>query len=188
MSGQQAILFVIEPSTSVAVPVGGLVDPTNGVPYLRAAMHGISPLVDQVEFVSARQSTFGAMSGNGALLVAEPGEWAVSAIPAAATRATVTLAGAVGTRHVCRSITACLVNDAAAQTGPCFVYLRDGASGVGAILWAGVLRGGANANGQISLSGLNIVGTAGNDMTLEFDVAPDAGHNQTVAMTGYSAT
>lgn len=188
MSAVQSVVYALDSATGLAVPVGALVDPVSLQPYIKAAMFALSPTVEQIELVSARQGTFGAMSGNGALLVAEPGEWAASAVPPAATRATVTLAGAVGTRHVCRSITACLANDAAAQTGPCFVYLRDGASGVGAILWAGVLRGGAYANGQISLSGLNIVGTAGNDMTLEFDVAPDAGHNQTVAMTGYSAT
>lgn len=126
-------------------------------------------------------------TGRGAALSANPGEFGVYHAPAAATRATITYPTLGAVRLVCRSITACLVCDGTAESAARFVYLRDGASGVGPILWAGVLRGGANANGNIFISGLNIVGSENTSMTLEFDSAPDAGHNQTVALTGYIA-
>lgn len=134
----------------------------------------------------ASQQYVTAGTSEGAALVALPGEKTAIHVPAAATRATVTVASpGPTTALVARSITACAVNDATASTQPMFAYLRDGATGVGAILWAGVLRGGATAQGSLTLTGLNIVGTPGNSMTLEFDVAPDAGHNQTVSL-GYS--
>ena len=188
MSSHQSVLFVLDPATSVAVPLSALVDPVSGFPYLRASMYGLAPTSEQVEFVSARQGTFAAQSPNGAMLVAHPGEWSVSHEPAAGAVATVTMPAVPGSRHVCRALAACMTADGAPATAALFVRLLDGASGVGTILWSGVLRGGANSNGVIALSGLNIVGSVNTDMTLEFSAAPDAGHNQTVSLTGYTAS
>jgi hypothetical protein len=63
------------------------------------------------------------------------------------------------------------------------LVIRDGASGVGPILWSMVLSG-ANQSHPIFLGGIAIVGTSGADMTIEFTTAPAAGNNVSVAMTG----
>lgn len=126
-------------------------------------------------------------TGDGVLMTVGTGEWAVSHDPAAATRATITkAAGGAFVRHVCRSITVSMACDNTAEVAAVKVYLRDGASGVGPILWSAVMWGGPYASPNITLSGLNIVGSVNTDMTLEFSAAPAANHFQAVAMTGYS--
>lgn len=114
-------------------------------------------------------------------------EWSVNHEPAVAAQASVTkTSNGGGSRLVCRSITATLACDGTASAANVFVRLRDGAAGVGAILWSGTMRGPANSTNVIALSGLNIVGSADTDMTLEFSAAPNANHQQVVSMTGYT--
>jgi hypothetical protein len=132
-----------------------------------------------------------AVAGLGALLAAGPGEWAISHLPAANVVATITRAAVAGQRHVCRSITGSIAAGAIAPAAfNTQLLLRDGASGVGAILWGDTLSMSAVAGGQDTsqLSGLNIVGTAGNAMTLEFLAAAGANTLESVALTGYDAT
>lgn len=125
-------------------------------------------------------------SGVGVPLSADPGEWAVNAAPAAATIATASrAAGAVGERHVCRSL--CFTIAAVAAQAPLEFVVRDGASGAGAILFRGRLSCVVGDSRDITLSGLNIVGSAATAMTVESVAAPAATNFATVSMTGYSA-
>lgn len=110
-------------------------------------------------------------------------QWSVQHTPAAATQATITKAAVAGYRHVCDSITATIACGATAQT-PIQVVLRDGATGVGAILWSAKLAAPVNGMGDIEMTDLGIPGTSGNAMTLEFTGAGVAASEQAVAMVG----
>lgn len=101
--------------------------------------------------------------------------------PGAAVQATATAPAAPGKRHVCVGISASIACAAAAQT-PVNVYLRDGASGVGAIIWAGALSSIANSSAGVFLTGISLPGTIGNAMTLEFSGAGVAGAVEAVTL------
>lgn len=140
---------------------------------------------------TASATNIAAQSGLGAQISAPPGEWSINHTPAANTQATITrAAGAAGVRHVCKSITATLIGLAAAVEATVLVNLRDGATGAGTILWSTrlLVQGGTGAETGISLSGLNIVGSAATAMTLEFAAAGGANTFESVAMTGYDVS
>jgi len=129
----------------------------------------------------------GAQQSDGAVMVAPPGNWAITHAPAAATQATITrAAGGAGTRHVATSISFSMVSNAAREFHD--IRLRDGASGAGTILWS--MRIGTPIGGEtlITIGGLNIVGSDNTAMTLEFDAAGGAGSLEGVSLTGYDAT
>lgn len=133
---------------------------------------------------AAAASVLSAFSSTGAALVSSPGEWAIQHTPAAATQATISrAAGGAGVRHVCRSIT-CSVAAVNAQ-GQIIVNLRDGATGAGTILWSAQFILAAGTSDRITLTGLNIVGSANTAMTLEVAAAPAAGNFASVALTGF---
>jgi len=126
-----------------------------------------------------------ASTQNFCLLSTNPGEWSVNGNPGVNTTAGCNkAAGGAGVRHICRSITATLCGTAAAAA-PVSVYLRDGASGVGTIIWSAILINPAGNTVQISLTDLSIVGSANTAMTLEFSGAAGANTYESVAMTGY---
>lgn len=159
-----------------------------GIGHLATIGHGV--LFNGASWDRARSldaTNLSAFSGIGGQIAAGPGEWSVEHRPAVSTQATITrAAGAAGVRHVCRSITASLVA-VAAQT-IVDVLLRDGASGAGTVLWSARLQVPAGDSKQITLTGLNIVGSAAAAMTLEFGAAPVATNFEGVAMTGYDAS
>lgn len=66
------------------------------------------------------------------------------------------------------------------------VVLRDGASGVGAIMMAIQLAGATSVPEYFSLSGLSLIGSAGAAMTLEF-TAGSVNYNTAVSLAGYEA-
>lgn len=111
-------------------------------------------------------------------------QWSVQHTPAAATQATITKAAVAGSRHVCDSICVTLAASGTAQT-PIQAVLRDGASGVGAILWSAKLAAPVNGHAKIELNSLSIPGTSGAAMTLEFTAAGVAASEQAVSMVGY---
>lgn len=120
------------------------------------------------------------------LIVTKLANFSIHHDPAAAAQATVTKAAAgLGMRHICTSIHATL-NAGAAATGIIKVYLRDGAAGVGPILWSAAVQAPAAGHVQVSLSDLSILGSANTAMTLEFSAAGGAGSQENVALTGYS--
>jgi hypothetical protein len=142
---------------------------------------------------SGSAATLGALTSLGAGLVSDPGNWSINHVPAAATQATITrAAGGAGVRHVCTSIDAALVLPATANQAVITLNLRDGATGAGTILWSrrfGIgAANAADAQQEVSLSGLKIVGTANTAMTLEFSAAGAATTLQSVALTGHDAS
>lgn len=109
--------------------------------------------------------------------------------PAVNVQATATRAAVTGKSHIVQTIHCTLnagtVAPTAAQVG---VVLRDGATGVGTVLWASQMSLPAVAGQSsppIEISGLTISGTPGNAMTLEFTAAGGANTFQTVAFTGF---
>ena len=116
-------------------------------------------------------------------LTPPPNPWNLNSAPVAATQATATKAAAAGKQNVLTSINAS-INATAAQP-QVTVVVRDGATGVGAILWQERLSAVIGTDSRVSLSGLQIVGTTGNAMTVEFTAAPAATNFETVSATGY---
>lgn len=106
---------------------------------------------------------------NGYNNVIEPIEITVVGQPAVGAQATAGFAAVAGVKYICRSISLSLAAQAGVAAGFVKCMLRDGATGVGAVIWLGVM--GVDVAGRadhIVLSGLNIDGTTGNAMTLEF--------------------
>ncbi|HEV3129595.1 MAG TPA: hypothetical protein VGY32_11465 [Solirubrobacteraceae bacterium] len=168
-------------------PLGGAsfsADGSSGAQMLGAAAWAFNGAAfDRTRNASAANQVLAPVKG--VQLVTGPGGFAVQNQPAANTQATVTqAAGAAGVRHVCTSISAAITAGASAGT-VVFVNLRDGASGAGTILWSIALDAPANGSDTVTISGLNIVGTAATAMTLEFSAAGGITTNETVALTGY---
>jgi hypothetical protein len=136
-------------------------------------------LLDQPQIIQASYDT-----ANTSLRVSDIGNWSVYHVPATATQATITKAAVSGYRHVCNSITATVAANSTAQT-PLTVYLRDGATGAGTILWAGTVAAPANGLGGVCVGGLNIIGSENTAMTLEFSAAGVANSAQAVTLTGF---
>ena len=120
------------------------------------------------------------------------GDWTQVHTPAANTRATTTRsAGASGVRHVATGFTVTL---AAGTTAPAAVTLtvelRDGASGAGTILWQSRLNLGATTGvtNSITVTNLNLRGTAATAMTLEFSAAGGANTFESVSLQGIDIT
>lgn len=126
-------------------------------------------------------------NGDSAEVCVQPGQWSIQQQPAVATQATITKAAVANTRHVCTGLTVCLAAGATAQT-PILVNLRDGATGVGTILWSGTLSAPANGCASIPIAGLNIPGSVNTAMTLEFAAAPGAAAQVTVSLQGHDVT
>lgn len=126
-------------------------------------------------------------NGDSVDATSEPGWWSVNHAPAAATQATIAKAAVAGKRHVCKCITATLACGATAQT-PITVVLRDGLTGAGPVLWAGVLSAPVNQCASIQLPGLSIVGSPNTAMTLEFTAAGVAASLEAVTLNGFDVT
>jgi hypothetical protein len=163
----------------------GLTDANSGAGALATGLVMLNgTLNDKARSGSA--ANMSAATQSWGLVTAAPGEWTSVNIPAAATQATTTkAAGGAGVRHVCTGIVATVATGATAQT-PISVFLRDGASGGGSIVFAAVVAAPANGTGVLALSGLHIVGSANTAMTLEFNAAGVTGSNEAVTLTGYS--
>lgn len=116
-----------------------------------------------------------------------PGQWSVQAAEGVNTVATITRAAAVGQSHICCTIVATGIF-VAVTASPMIAVLRDGTAGTGAIIWAEELLAPAGYADHVRLSGLQIVGTAGHAMTLEFTAGPGATNFQSVAMTGWTTS
>lgn len=147
-------------------------------------------LYDGAQFSRARCASANNLSPTvdippGVAIATRPGQWAFNHQPAAGTRATVTRgAGGAGVRNVCTGFGFTL-NAVAAITVPVVVNLRDGATGVGTILWTGRYTAPVGTTVALDLSGLNIVGSPNTAMTFEFAAAPAAGDFQCVNIQGY---
>lgn len=119
------------------------------------------------------------------LAVAKIGGWAITSDPAVATQATITrAAGAAGVIHMCTSIFASFSAGATAGAAT-KVYLRDGLTGAGAIMWSGSLAVPVGDVRTIELTDMSIVGSAATAMTLEFAAAGALTTFENVSLNGY---
>ena len=159
----------------------GMVEPG----YFNGGAAAIS--VDRAYAASA--VNLGTTQSKGAALATSPGNWSITSAPAVNTVATVTKAGVGGTRHVCTSIHASLYVTGVTTAGGLLVTLRDGASGIGSILWSGymVVQNIIGFVDRIIVLPLNTVGTAGNAMTLEFASSAGLATFEAISLTGYDA-
>lgn len=130
----------------------------------------------------------GAQSGLGALLVAGPGEWSVTAERTDALPFSVSRPAAAG-RHVLRALQLMTWATTASATAAQVFRVRDGAAGVGPILWAGLAPFRGSILIQAIVSGLSIVGSPNTPMTFELDAGPGAplGPQLVLTMSGYTA-
>lgn len=129
--------------------------------------------------------------------VMKPAQWAVSSAPAAnaqasASRPAVTTSTPTGTpapRHVCTSIAGNFAVDTAGTPVRTTLRLRDGATGAGAILWEhGMSFAGMPVGAQASVvvEGIEVFGSPGTAMTLEFSAAGGANTFESCSMTGFT--
>jgi len=124
-----------------------------------------------------------------ALLVSEPGDYTWSAGPAVNTLATVSTIAFATDASICTGISFSLADTNPIGTGPGLlrVYLRDGASGVGPILWEQVVFIQGGQSKHVNITGLHIVGSLNTVMTLEFSGAPGVTGYETVTMMVHAA-
>lgn len=111
--------------------------------------------------------------------------WTLFNNPAAATQATATKAAVPSMRHVISSLSWTLSAGATAQAAALSLVVRDGPSGTGTILWGkqGIIP--INGLWEGSISDLNITGSIGNAMTIEFTAAGAAGTFQSFTACGH---
>lgn len=172
--------------------------PSTGILFTNPA--NISPsgqaevvIVDDTgaELVLNTAAILGGVSATGSLPTDLPGEWGITSAPAVNTQASATRAAVGGTRHIATSFSADFSAGTVAPTAIVVVaVLRDGASGVGAILQNRTLNIQALIadRDHAQPSRINLVGTSGNAMTVEFTIAGGANTFETVDLTGYDAT
>lgn len=116
-------------------------------------------------------------------------EWRLLSAPGAAVQATATHAAATGLRHVLTSMSF-FIAIAGTAPGSLDVIVRDGATGVGAILWQGQIQTATNNSAQVIVNFNDedgIIGTAGNQMTVEFAAGPGTSNFERLNATGYLA-
>jgi hypothetical protein len=112
-------------------------------------------------------------------------DFTLSAAPAAATQATATrAAAAAGVRHVIDFLSFALATGATAQAAVVSILIRDGATGVGAILFQ--LQVILPVNGVFAFGlPVRIVGSSGAALTVEFSAAGVAGSFESFTATGH---
>lgn len=114
--------------------------------------------------------------------------WSIYHVPAVNTQATISKAAVTGKFHIADCILGVLAAGTAAPTAVNPVLqLRDGATGVGTVLWSATLGLPATAgllSPPVQLCGLNIAGTPATAMTLEFAAAGGANTFESVLLKG----
>jgi len=113
-------------------------------------------------------------------------EWSLNNGPAVGVQATATHAATPGQRHVVTSATFTIFNFNAA--GGVYIVVRDGASGVGAIIWQGLISSpattGQSNNLVIPFGSDGLRGGYGNQLTIEY-LNGQGNVQQTISGNGY---
>lgn len=128
---------------------------------------------------------------SGSFTTTSPDEWAINHAPIAGAQATASRAPVVGQSHRATAISFSVITTTSAPTTATLtVTLRDGASGAGTVLMVWRVRVSAAMTdtnvAQVTLGGLNVVGSVNTAMTLEFDVG-NLNTLEDVSLTGYTA-
>jgi hypothetical protein len=131
-------------------------------------------------YTIANRLTSGVLRGT---VTANQGTAAANTAPWPLTQA----AAGVGVKNVCMGLTAVVYCGAVAGTAAIVqVFVRDGASGAGTILWAAnlVVPSAANQVSQVIVTGLWLVGSPNTALTVEFNGAPGANASEIVTAFG----
>ena len=112
-----------------------------------------------------------------------PATWTEVHNPTATNVATITRAAPASTRRLIATHITVSMAAITATTAIVHAYLRDGATGAGTILWSAVLSAPTSGGMVISVP-VNIPGSPGTAMTLEFDAGGSATSIQSVALQG----
>ncbi len=116
------------------------------------------------------------------------GLWTANNYPSTATAATCSKANAsavdVGLVNRARNVCFSAAGAAAAATGIIECVVRDGATGTGAIIWAGALSAVAGDSASIVLNNCDLRSSPGNALTAETTGAGAAGTQLAVSMSG----
>lgn len=118
-----------------------------------------------------------------------PRNWSATHAPAANVQATCTRPAETGKRHICTGVVARIVGLTGLVGGGAYAvcHLRDGASGAGAILASfALVVPSLGAGDDVVATGLNIAGSVGNAMTLEFAAAGGGSTAESVTLSGYT--
>lgn len=119
-------------------------------------------------------------------------QWRRVSLPGANAQATITEdAPAAGTRVVLQGFTASIANGATAPAAAnVVVNVIDGASGGTTYLHRTTISNTATAGDTVvvTVSDLNIAGTAATALTVEFSAASGANTNQSISAWGYNTT
>lgn len=139
---------------------------------------------------TASAGNVAAQSGTRALLTADPGHWTVTDLQITNVVVSCTkVAGGAGIRHVLKGLVVSLAGGAAATAAAITVTVRDGAIGVGPILFLAhlAIQAAVGASDRIELTGLSLVGTANTAMTVATQ-AIGLNNVGSMSMMGYSTT
>lgn len=170
-------------------PADGTANPTNllGVGSFPSLYNGTT--WDRARSASAANNI--ATTSLGAMYTVPLSTWSTTNSPAASAQATTSKAAGGGTvRHVATGVIGCFFGQATV-TGPAagIMQLRNGASGAGTVLatwYFSIEATDETANIPcVTMTGLNITGSANTAMTLEF-TAGVTNAAQTVTLMGYS--
>jgi len=114
--------------------------------------------------------------------------WAVTHSPAANVQASAAKSAAgANQKHHATAVTASF--GAGATAGAAIqVNLRDGATGAGPVLWSCLMAAPANTAQTVTISDVDVAGSANTAMTLEFAAAGGLTTVQSVTLTGYTST
>ncbi len=156
-----------------------------------AARKGFTAITDGTSTLPlASATTLSATnSGVGGVITTAPGMWAVTHAPSINPAAVASkTAGSAGVRHVCTAVAITLGQSTTGTVQAALIFnLRDGATGAGTILASFTLSS-PSATGPttvLTLSGLNLFGTAATAMTLESASAPAANVYASCSLFGY---
>lgn len=107
--------------------------------------------------------------------------WSGTSFPATGAQASVSQAapnvGGVSTVNRIRSLLVSVAGDGTLPTGIVHIVIRNGASGVGSIVWNGVVQAAATGSVSLAATDLDIRSGAGNAITLE-STGGGAGNSQ----------
>jgi hypothetical protein len=180
-----AVLLVGQVPNADGIPV-----PNNALPVMGYGMLFDIATGNWDRARSTNAAMIAAKNASGGQLTAQPGEATIFNAPAAGSVATATLAaGGAGVRHVLRSLLCSISAGVAIAATTVQLVVRDGATGVGTILWQINFNLAAAIIPPIvvPISGLNIVGSIATAMTVEY-TALLANMSQSVNASMYDAT
>lgn len=115
-------------------------------------------------------------------IVIRPDDLTVNNTPAANAQATISTAAPNAAARLIATGILLSLSGSGATAAPIQWFLRDGATGVGAVLLTGFLSIVAGTAAVVAMSDISVPGSAGNVLTLEFGAAGGANTQESVSL------